>query len=184
VFHLVAAQVEELNRALSERSVDLCVAQRVGPLKDEQLEFDILYDDSYVVVAGAQNPWARRPKIELAELVNESWVLAPPETAFGSIAVEAFRASGLSYPRTTVFTFPLEVRISLLATGRFLSILPASVLKFSTKRAELKVLPVELQLPGMPIGIITHKNRTLGPVGKLFVEQAREVAKPLGKKKG
>ena len=135
-------------------------------------------------MAGTQNPWARRRKIELAELVNESWVLAPPESAFGSIAVEAFRAIGLDCPRATVFTFPPEVRISLLATGRFLSIFPATVLKFPTKRAELKVLPVELSLPGMPIGIITLRNRTLGPVGKLFVEQAREVARPLVRKKG
>jgi DNA-binding transcriptional LysR family regulator len=183
VFHLVAAQAEELSRELNERNVDLLVAQRFGPLKDEQFGFDILYDDSYVVATGTQNPWARRRRIELAELVNESWVLAPPESAFGSIAVEAFRASGLDCPRTTVFTFPLEVRISLSATGRFLSIFPASALKFPAKRAELKVLPVELPLPVMPIGIITLKNRTLGPVGKLFVEQAREVARPLASKK-
>ena len=81
------------------------------------------------------------------------------------------------------FTFPAEVRISLLATGRFLSIFPASVLRFPTTRAELKVLPIELPLPEMPIGIVTLKNRTLGPVGQLFVEQAREVAKPLAKRK-
>jgi DNA-binding transcriptional LysR family regulator len=184
VFHLVSAQVENLNRELNERNVDLLVAQRFGPLEDGRLGFDVLYDDSHVVVAGTQNPSARRRKIELAELANESWVLPPPESALGSIAAEAFRASGLDYPRATVFTFPAEVRISLLATGRFLSIFPASVLRFPAKRPELKVLPIELPLPRMPIGIVTLKNRTLGPVGRLFVEQAREVAKPLAKNKG
>jgi DNA-binding transcriptional LysR family regulator len=184
VFHLVSAQVENLNRELNERNVDLLVAQRFGPLEDGRSKFDVLYDDSHVVVAGAQNPWARRRKVELAELANESWVLPPPESALGSIAVEAFRGSGLDYPRTTVFTFPAEVRISLLATGRFLSIFPASVLRFPAKRPELRVLPIELSLPRMPIGIVTLMNRTLGPVGQLFVEQAREVAKPLAKSKG
>jgi hypothetical protein len=36
----------------------------------------------------------------------------------------------------------------------------------------------------MPIGIVTLKNRTLSPVAQLFIEHAREVAKPLAKRKG
>ena len=131
-------------------------------------------------MAGAQNPWARRRRIELAELANEPWVLPPPESALGSVAKEAFRASGLDYPRVTVVTFPREVRISLLATGRFLTIVPASALRFPTGRPELKVLPVELPMARVPVGIVTLKNRTLSPVAKLFIEHAREVAKALG----
>ena len=128
-------------------------------------------------MAGAQNPWVRRRRVELAELVNESWVLPPPESGIGSVAKEAFRASGLDYPRTTVFTVPAEVRISLLATGRFLTIFPTSVLRFPTRRPEIKVLPVELPIAHVPIGIVTLKNRTLSPVAQLFIEHAREVAK-------
>jgi DNA-binding transcriptional LysR family regulator len=52
-------------------------------------------------------------------------------------------------------------------------------LRFHTKRAELKVLPVELQLSRVPVGIVTLRNRTLSPVAKLFIQHAREVAKPL-----
>ena len=80
VFHLVTAEAETLHRELSERNVDLLVARRFGPIADERLGFEFLFDDSFVVVAGAQNPWARRRRIELAELVNESWVLPPPES--------------------------------------------------------------------------------------------------------
>jgi len=35
----------------------------------------------------------------------------------------------------------------------------------------------------VPIGIVTLKNRTLSPVAQLFIETAREVAKPLAKRK-
>jgi DNA-binding transcriptional LysR family regulator len=94
----------------------------VGPLADEELGFEKLYDDSYAVVAAAQNPWFRRRKIELAELVNELWVLPPPDNALGSFFKTAFCASGLDYPRKAIFTTPADVRISLLATGRYVSI--------------------------------------------------------------
>jgi len=177
VFHVVVTQTEGLQRELSERNVDLLIARRVGPIADEQLKFDALYDDSYVVVAGAQHPWVRRRRIELADLVNESWVLPPPQSALGSVFMEAFRASGLDYPRATVFTNPADLRISLLATGRFLTIFTTSVLRFPTKRPDLKVLPVELPIARVPIGIVTLKNRTLSPVAQLFIDSAREVAK-------
>lgn len=45
-----------------------------------------------------------------------------------------------------------------------------------------QVLPVKLPLSRGPIGIITMKNRTLSPVAKLFIEHAREVAKPMAKR--
>jgi len=184
VFHLVTALTDTLHRDLHERNVDLLVARRLGSVADERQGFEFLFDESHVVAAGPQNPWVRRRRIALAELVGESWVLPPPESPPGSVAMEAFRASGLDYPRTTVFATSPEVRMSILATGRFLTIFPTSELRFPTRRPELKVLPVELPLARVPIGIITLKNRTLSPVAQLFIEHAREVAKPLAKRKG
>jgi hypothetical protein len=35
----------------------------------------------------------------------------------------------------------------------------------------------------VPVGIITLKNRTLSPTAQLFIEHAREVAKPLAMRK-
>src|SRR5262245_45539158 len=45
---------------------------------------------------------------------------------------EAFRASGLSVPRTIV-TSTLPVRSALLATGRYLSMVPGVVIRFPVK---------------------------------------------------
>jgi LysR substrate binding domain. len=86
----------------------------------------------------------RRRRIEIAELVNELWVLPQPDSVIGSIVMDAFRASGLDYPRVSVVTDCPHMRISLLATGRFVTIFPASAFRFLTKRSELKILPVEL----------------------------------------
>lgn len=183
IFHLVTGYMETLQRELSERNVDLLVLRSSGPIADERLDFEFLFDDSYVVAAGAQSSWVRRRRIELAELVNESWVLPPSGSVIGSIVSEAFRASGLDYPRVTVVTDSPHTRISLLATGRFVTIFPASALRFPARRAELKVLPVELPMARRPNGIVTLKNRTLSPVAQLFIDCAREVAKPLAKRK-
>ena len=80
VFHLVTAAAGTLHHELSERNVDLLIVRRFGPMVDERLDFESLFDNSFVVATGAQNQWARRRKIELADLVNEPWVLPPPES--------------------------------------------------------------------------------------------------------
>ena len=56
---------------LRERNLDLLIARILEPLAHERLNFELLFDDSYVVVANAQSPWARRRRIKLAELVEE-----------------------------------------------------------------------------------------------------------------
>jgi DNA-binding transcriptional LysR family regulator len=183
VFHLVTGHVEALHRELSARNVDLLIVRRFGPIADERLDFEFLFDDSFVVAAGAQSPWVRRRKIELAELVNESWVLPPPGSVIASVVMEAFHAKGFDYPRTTVVTESSEVRTSLLATGRYVAIFPDSALRFPTRRSEIRVLPVKLPMARLPNGIVTLKNRALGPVVQLFIDCAREIAKPLAKRK-
>jgi DNA-binding transcriptional LysR family regulator len=71
---------------------------------------ECLFEDSYSIAVGAKNALARRRSIALADLVDESWVMPPPDSALGSVALEAFRASGLDYFPTTVITEPADVR--------------------------------------------------------------------------
>jgi DNA-binding transcriptional LysR family regulator len=176
VCHLTAGLADVLHRELTERNVDFLITRKFGSGVDERLSFELLFEDSYVVAAGAQSPWIRRRRVTLATLADEPWVLAPT-------GIEAFRGSGLDCPRKTVFSNSSEARMSLLATGRFLAILSTSVLKDFANRAEIKVLPVEVPIAPVPTGVVTLKNRTLSAVARLCIEQAREVAKPLAKKK-
>jgi len=183
VFRLIPAYVDTLYRELTERNVDLLIARRFGPLVGDQFDHELLFEDSYWVAAGVTNPWGRRRKVKLAELANESWVLPPPETTTGSVALAAFRSIGLPYPRTTVIAEPVDVRISMLATGRFITIFPDSLFRFSARRPELKILPTGQRLNRLPVEIITLKNRTISPLAEQFIENARQLGAELGKGK-
>ena len=179
VFRLTPAYVETLHRELTERNVDFLIARRSGSLADERLDYEFLFDDAYWVMAGATNPWIRRRRIDLAELANEPWALAPPESTTGSVALAAFRAIGLDYPRATVIAEPVDVRITMLASGRFITIFPQCVFRFAARRPELKILPVKQALSRVPVGIITLKNRTISPLAQQFIEGVRKVAAEL-----
>jgi DNA-binding transcriptional LysR family regulator len=179
VFHVEAAQMETLSRELSERNLDLLIAPRLETATADQFDFESLYKQRFVVVAGIKSPWAKRRRIELAELVNELWTLPPPDRALGPLYQKVFRASGLDYPNASVVTASPEIRLSLLGTGRFLSVFPAAAPGVLT--GHIKVLPVDLPTTLVPVGIVTLKNRTLSPVAQLFIKRARDVAKAFAK---
>jgi DNA-binding transcriptional LysR family regulator len=180
-FQVVLGGMPTLLDDLRARRVELVFARIYRPTPEEDLDVEVLFEEPLVVVVGTENSWAHRRKIKLADLVNEPWTWPTPGTAFDAIVVEAFRASGLKPPRATVYSDATNMRTRLATTGRFLAVVPSYVLKFQANNLSLKMLPVELPTTRRQIGIVTLKNRTLSPLAQLFIETAREVAKPLAK---
>ena len=183
VFHVLPGGLPAQCLDLRERRIELGFAGASGPTPEEDIDAEVLFKEPLIVVTGIQNPWARRRKIALAELLNEPWTWPSPGSFINSLVAEAFRASGLEPPRATVYADPINMRIGLAATGRFLAVVPASLLRSPAKHPLLKMLPVELPTTGRQIGIITLKNKTLSPLAQLFIECAREEAKPLAKRR-
>lgn len=178
--HVVVAQPGEQEfHELRERSVDLLLGRLFKPLSDDDVSAEILCQDAFFVVAGTRHPAAGKRKMALVELMDEHWLLFPINSVSGSYIEQGFRAHGLVLPQRSVTSFSMEMRFHLLATGRFLTVLHDSVLRFNAKQWSLKALPVDLRTKPMPIAIFTSKNRTLSPVVQLFVEQARAVAKSM-----
>jgi len=154
------------------------IARFARPGSEEYSE-EILFHDALVVVAAPDNPLTRRRKVELAQLMNEPWVLDPLNTDFGAMQAEVFRSAGLDPPRLTVATPSITLRNELLARGRYLTVVVGFSLLLPRRQAKLKALPVKLYHPRQPVGITTLKNRSLSPVAQMFIESVRELVKPL-----
>jgi len=184
VFQVVVGGVPAQYAELRERRVELGLVRMSELEPEEDINQEVLFEVEapFVVVASTESPWARRRRIELAELVDEPWTWPAPGTAFDSLVVEAFRANGLKPPRATVYAGDINLRSRLAANGRFLAVVPAFVMKSPGKNASLKVLPIELPTTRRQIGIITLKNRTPSPLAELFIKCAREITKPLVKR--
>ena len=116
VFHIVSEDANSLIRDLDERKLDLLILRKIGPFAEDRQSFEVLYDDPYFVAAGAKNPWVRRRRVELAELVDELWVLPPLGSRLGSLTRDIFDAQELLYPRASVVAIALEMTINLLRT--------------------------------------------------------------------
>jgi DNA-binding transcriptional LysR family regulator len=175
-FQVLASDTTTAYRALLDRKVDFAVLHAIEAISLEHVNMEVLLLDPHVVVAGAQNPLARRRRLKLADLVGEPWVLPPPGSPYASVVSEVFRASGLAAP-SAVANSTLPVRAALLATGDFLSMVPRIVMQFPPKKHLLGVLSVALPQTAKPLVLMTRKNRTLNPAAGLFIDQLRNIAR-------
>jgi DNA-binding transcriptional LysR family regulator len=182
-FEVVSTGAAELLRELEARHIELFVAIHEESLLNGQFDAEILYDDPIIAVADAQHPLTRRRMIRFSELVGEAWAMPPANTPTGIYVRDAFQKNGLALPTTIVSTYSTIVRHNLVATGRYITVLPKSMFEAMAKRHSLKVLPVHLPTRRRTVAVVFLKNRTLSPVAHLFIEAIRAVAKPQMKKR-
>jgi DNA-binding transcriptional LysR family regulator len=166
---------------LLARNVDLVIARPPEGELQESIGFEFLFHDYNFVVAGARHRLARRRRLSLVDLTTEDWILPAAGAAPGKLIDDAFRALGVDPPRRMVTATQPDVRLRLLATGRFLTVFPTSVLTMSQTRTDIKVLPVTPALPHVRIGLGKLKRRMLNPVTELVIQHIRDLAKPLAR---
>jgi DNA-binding transcriptional LysR family regulator len=79
VLRLSEVPTSAIYSVLRERLHDLHLEWCVPPFTRDDVESDVnveyLFDDHFVIVAGLRSQWARRRKIDLAELQAEPWIL-------------------------------------------------------------------------------------------------------------
>jgi len=178
VFHVSEVATPTLHLPqLRDRTLDVAVLRTRWPLPEPALVDDLnieeLFDDETVVIAGLESRWARMRKIDLVDLAEAKWILPPPETTNSVVVMEAFRTRGLQPPAVSFVTYSVTLRTSLLATGRYVSVLPRSMMSLYARRMSVKVLPIKLAIRKWPVVVATLKNRTLSPVADMFIENLR-----------
>ena len=178
-FHVVTADPFALKeRELPQRNVELAVTPTEQMRPDREADIEVLFDDRQVIIARANSKWTRRRGLLLRDLVAERWFLPPVNSAIGLHIAECFRAAGLEPPPAIVASFSIPLCLRMVEKNDFLAMLPVSMLMHG-EHLRLRLLRVEAPHVPRPTGIVTLKNRTLGPLAQLFVTSARELANTL-----
>jgi DNA-binding transcriptional LysR family regulator len=177
-FHVSVGDLRTALRELDARHIDFVVSRMYSPPTEEH-SVEVLFEDPLVVVTGPNNAIARRRKIEVADLLDEPWTLQPHENSFGAFAIDAFRAAGVAPPTITVATASSNLRGEMLATGRYLSMVPRYWVLLPRRNPALKILPVDFPNTRLDVAIITLKNRSLSHAAELFIDSVRTLTKPL-----
>jgi len=104
-------------------------------------------------------------------------VTAAAELAISQPAVSRAIAD-MERGRAPLTTLTIHLCCRLTASGRFVTLLPASILRFGSYDEHIEgACGRNTQPATRPVAVVTLKNRTLNPVAELFIECVRSVAK-------
>lgn len=165
---------------LLERAVDFVLARPFSLPLPEGIAGEPLFCDHLQVVVGAASPFAKRRRIDLVELADEHWILSRNELMQESPMAEAFSLAGVGMPRRIVVSGSLNARYGLLRTGRFVTLMPNSLVRFGHHPTTVRILPIATPPWRIPNMILTLRGRAPSPAAQRFLVTLRELSAPLG----
>jgi DNA-binding transcriptional LysR family regulator len=183
-FEVEAITPSTLQAYLGERRGEFAITRLTRNAPEPDLEVEGLYQERLVVVAGAGNSWIACRKLRLEQIIQEPWIISPFELDESSPFMKACAAEGLSPPTNRILSNSLNLRAGLLATGRFLTLVPGSVLAFPPWRTLLKPIRVDLPTWQFPTAVFKLKNRTLSAGAEALLSAVRLEAKRFQKTGG
>jgi DNA-binding transcriptional LysR family regulator len=174
---VVIADTAGLLAQMRARELDLVLTRLLPSERSDDLSAQPLFDESMAVLASKEHPLARRRRLRLAELMGERWTLSPPELPLGQLVARIFTAEGLALPASTVTTVSIHLRLSLLQTGEFVTVLPQSIAAQSLVRSWIKVLPAPLAAPPGSIALLRLRRRKPSGATETIWQATRDVVR-------
>ena len=166
----------ELVAALRRGELDLIVGRSTADIDGAGLMLESFYEEPMAVAVRVTHPLARRRTLALAALVDETWVLPPPEAAYRRRLDAAFRQLGLEPPVRRVESLSWPVNRMLATETDMLVVMPGEVARREARQGRVRVLPVALPPPSGPVGMVTAAGRTVSPAAAAFADALREAA--------
>lgn len=173
-YQVSVSDTTTLVRDLRERALDVVVTRWTADAVANDLAAEILLKAPLAVLADRHHPLLKRKNVSLADTMDQAWTLSPPDSFLGRVVVDVFRQRKLPLPPSIVTTLSVHMRLNLLASGRFLTMLPERMVRQRANRAWLRAIDIDLPESRGPIASITVKKRNAGGALKLFQQACRD----------
>ena len=172
--HLTEKLMHYLVQMLADGELDAIVVPAPQPLP-AALEATPLYDDVLHVVADVAHPLQRRRSLQLADLVDQPWLLPPPDTRMRMELEQVVRRAGLPALNVRVEVAATGLNTLRLVTGTPMLTLGSQWSVLAMAGIGLHPLPIALPALQRRIGLLTRRHAFVSPLAQrlkqLLVEE-------------
>lgn len=161
---------------LLDGQLDLVLGRILDTATVPLLHFEPITDEVHHLIVRASHPLVGRQDLQLAELVEQSWIVPPAGSILRDRLTALFLSEGLDPPMETVETLTVPLVVSLLINTDMVVALPQELVQAQIAAGELVALPFDLKLRMDVYGIITRQGHVLSPGAEIMVDALREAA--------
>ncbi|MFO2466292.1 LysR family transcriptional regulator [Pseudomonas sp. 15FMM2] len=136
----------------------------VGRLPDQsdsqELNIELLDGDEHMrVIARAGHPLASASVLELADLVDLTWILHPMGSPMRRRVENALQAAGMVQSLDIVETASILATTVMLEASDMIAVVPNDVAEHYARYQMVSILPVELPISMVNLGLLTLRSR-------------------------
>jgi DNA-binding transcriptional LysR family regulator len=164
--------------ALRNGELDLIV-NYIPASPPENLVYEHLYDDEFVVCASSAHRLAGRKQVTLAELGQERWVVSELSLLSQQRLHEKFRDGGLPVPRLALETRSAGLKLRMVASSDLLDFTSRSFVRRAAPGSAVKTLPVKELEWLRPVGVMYRRETYLPPAMLRLIEIIKGTAKEM-----
>ncbi|HOW48748.1 MAG TPA: LysR substrate-binding domain-containing protein [Rubrivivax sp.] len=173
---VVEERETELVDRLRRRDIEFAILRLalVDPAGD--LRVDTLYDERLCVVAARDHPLAARTQIGWPELLEQRWVLPPPDCLFHDHVQRTLHQLDLPMPRPSVEAIAINVQFGMVLHAGVLGFGMRSQISFAPGRDFLVPLAIDLSTSRSRVAAVSLKSHDPSPLARQLIEHLRAVA--------
>ena len=165
--------IDRLMPGLRTGDIDVVLGRLPEYREREGLQQQVLYLDTVSIMVREGHPLTQRSGLTLADLIDQAWVMPPPQTSLRRQVDHAFRHEGLEPPNDVIESVSILTNHALLMNTDMLATMPHQV---GIGQAGLTALPVILEGANSRIGATTHAHGELSAAASYFMAIVQEIA--------
>ncbi len=167
---------DKLMPMLRVGDLDLVLGRLPEYREREGLMQEVLYYEPVSIVARRDHPLASRDNLTLQELLDQDWILPPPQTSLRRQIEIAFRKEKLDPPSRAVESVSILTNHTLLLETDMIACMPFQVVEMQER---LVRLPITLKAALGPVGVTLRSDASMTPAASYFLSVLRRVGKSM-----
>lgn len=173
---VLESRESELLDSLRRGDIEIAILRLALLDPGEDMRADVLFDERLCIVAAKDHPLAGRTDLTWPELLEQPWVLPPPECIFIEHVVRTLDEAGLRLPRHTVQSYSVGIQHGMVMHAGMLSFGMRSQYEFAQpQRTLLTRLRFELGAPDRPVCAISLRAREPSPLARQLIRHIHEL---------
>jgi DNA-binding transcriptional LysR family regulator len=179
-FFIQEAVYPDILPAVRMGEIDFAICLVPSRPCEENLAFASLIEDRVAPAVRAGHPLVGAARLHLADLVDLNWVIYRRGRTGLDVFEQAFNASGLKPPQSTIECTSFACALSLVENGDYVTLVPTQI--FSGNRRPLPIAPLPLDTPMQPwqVAVISRASHELSAVCRAFLAELQRTAAKVG----
>jgi len=172
---VVEAREAEILDRLRKGEIELAILRLALLDLGRDLEVAPLFEEKLCVIANREHPLVTRKKLTWPELLEERWVMPPPDCIFSEFVQRTLDANGLEMPRGTIESFSINIQFGMVLHGGMLAFGMRSQFDFTPGKVMLVRLPFEIPSAGRAVAAVSLKSHVLSPLAQQLIGHIRDL---------